>query len=64
MSLEGIRGRVSERANAAAPSLVDGKRSKTHRSSANLGYSFYGSLMLITDMGPTGATGEELRHTE
>jgi hypothetical protein len=64
MSLDSMRGMVSGRANAAAPSLVDGQRPEAHRSFADLRYSLYGAPVVITDMGPIGATGWELRHAE
>jgi hypothetical protein len=60
MSLDGIGGMVTGRADTAAPSSVDGKRSEAHSSCAGLRYSFYGIPVVITDMGPTGATGWEL----
>jgi hypothetical protein len=64
MSPDSMRGMVSGNAHAAAPSSVDGKRSEAHRSYADLRYSFYGTLVVITDMGPTGVSGQQLRLAE
>jgi hypothetical protein len=64
MSLDGIGGMVTGRADTAAPSSVDGNRPEVHGSCAGLRYSFFGIPVVITDMGPTGATGWELRRAE
>jgi hypothetical protein len=61
MSLESIGGMVSGRESTAATSSVDAGRPETHRSCVDLQHSFYGILVVITDMGRhyynrTGAT--------
>jgi hypothetical protein len=61
MSLDGIGGTVTGRADTAAPSSVDGSRPEAHRSCVDLRHSVSGILVVITDMGRywcnrTGAT--------
>jgi hypothetical protein len=64
MSLDSMRGTICGRATTAAPSAVDGKRTEAHRSCTDLRPSFYGILVVITDMGAIGATEREVRHAE
>jgi hypothetical protein len=64
MSLDGMRGTINGRATTAAPSSVDAGRLEAYRSYADHRNSIYVMLMVITDMGPSGATERELRHPE
>jgi hypothetical protein len=52
MSLDSMRGTICGRALTAAPSSVDVKRPEAHRSCADLRYSFYGIMVVITDTDP------------
>ena len=51
MSLDGIGGMVTGRADTAAPSSVAASRPEAYRSCVDLQHSFYVILVVITDMG-------------
>jgi hypothetical protein len=64
MSLDGMRGTINGRATTAAPSSVDVNRPEAHGSYTDVWYSLYETLVVCKDIGPTGASGRELRHAE